>query len=40
MSRKATLSRAHDEIVIVSAGPPRGQGAMTSGFAMAAARSA
>jgi hypothetical protein len=40
MSRKATLNPAHDEIVIVSAGPARGQGGVTSGFAIAAARSA
>jgi hypothetical protein len=38
MSRKATLNPAHDEIVIVSAGPVRGQGGVTSGFAIAAAR--
>jgi hypothetical protein len=40
MSRKATLNPAHDEIVIVGAGPARGQGGVTSGFAIAAARSA
>jgi hypothetical protein len=40
MSRKATLSRAHDEIVIVSAGPTRGKDGVTSGFTIAAARSA
>jgi hypothetical protein len=38
MSRKATLNPAHDEIVIVTAGPARGQGGVTSGFAIAAAR--
>jgi hypothetical protein len=36
MSRKATLSLAHDEIVIVTFGPPRGQSGVTSGFAVAA----
>jgi hypothetical protein len=35
MSRKATLSLAHDEIVIVSLGPSRGQSGVTSGFAIA-----
>jgi hypothetical protein len=40
MSRKATLNPAHDEIVIVSAGPTRGKGGVTSGFAIAAARPA
>src|SRR6476469_168056 len=34
-SRKATLSLAHDEIVIVSLGPSRGQSRVTSGFAIA-----
>jgi hypothetical protein len=38
MSRKATLNRADDEIVIVSAGPARGKGGVTSRFAIAAAR--
>jgi hypothetical protein len=36
MSRKATLSLAHDEIVIVSLGPSHGQNGVTSGFAIAA----
>jgi hypothetical protein len=36
MSRKATLSLAHDEIVIVSLGPARGQSGVTSGFAIVA----
>jgi hypothetical protein len=36
MSRKATLSPAHDEIVIVSLGPSLGQSGLTSGFAIAA----
>jgi hypothetical protein len=40
MSRKATLNPAHDEIVIVRAGPARGKGGLTSGFAITAARSA
>jgi hypothetical protein len=40
MSRKATLNRAHDEIVIVSARPARGKGGVTSGFTIAAARAA
>ena len=35
MSRKATLSPAHDEIVIVSPEPARGQGGVTSGYAVA-----
>src|SRR6478672_12418740 len=34
-SRKATLSLAHDEIVIVNLGPSRGQSGVTSGFAIA-----
>jgi len=37
MSRKATLNPAHDEIVIVGAGPARGQGGVTRGFAIEAA---
>jgi hypothetical protein len=37
MSRKATLNPAHDEIVIVGAGPTRGQSGVTSGFAIVAA---
>jgi hypothetical protein len=36
MSRKATLSLAHDEIVIVTLGPSRRQSGVTSGFAIAA----
>jgi hypothetical protein len=36
MSRKATLSLAHDEIVIVRLGPSRGRSGVTSGFAIAA----
>jgi hypothetical protein len=36
MSRKATLSLAHDEIVIVSLGPSRGQSDVTSDFSIAA----
>jgi len=35
MRRKATLNPAHDEIVIVSAGPTGGKGGVTSGFAIA-----
>jgi hypothetical protein len=35
MSRKATLSLAHDEIVIVSLGPSREHSGVTSGFAIA-----